>query len=63
MSNAEKATEIVREATKGVRKGSRERMGIVRCTNFRCLGVLGTDGVWRDAHRIPLQVMEVVTKF
>ena len=64
MSSEEKATELVRAAIKGVKEGKPgSRMGIVRCTNFRCLAVMGTDGVWRDAHHQALQVIEVETEF
>jgi hypothetical protein len=46
-----------------MRRGTKGKMGIVRCNNFRCLGVMGEDGIWRDAHHRPLEVVEVVTEF
>ena len=63
MSTEEKSVEMVRDATKGLRERSGKKMGIVRCPTFRCLGILGKDGVWRDSHNRPLDVLEVVTEF
>jgi len=35
-------------------------MGIVRCNNYGCLGLKERDGVWRDLHGNPLDVIDVV---
>jgi hypothetical protein len=59
----DKATEMVRLAVKNIVAGKAQTMGIVRCADFRCLGVVGEDGIWRDAHQRPLEVLEVVTEF
>lgn len=60
----EKTTEeLVKNATRTVRAGSKGKMGIVRCHNYRCLAVQGKDGKWRDALGTELQVVEVVTLF
>jgi hypothetical protein len=37
-------------------------MAIVKCANFQCSAVLESDGVWRDAHHQPLEVVIVVAK-
>ena len=63
MRKDEKANEFVKSATKNVRRDLPGKMGIVRCNSFRCLGMMGEDGVWRDAHHRPLQVVEIVTEF
>jgi len=66
MSTEGKAVEVVKQATvreQAIREHTAKRMGIVRCNNFRCLGVMGSDGIWRDAHQRPLEVVEVVTEF
>lgn len=40
MSTEEKAIEIVKNSTENIRGKTKGRMGIVKCTNFRCLGVM-----------------------
>ncbi len=59
----DQATEMVRLAVKNIVAGRPQTMGIVRCADFRCLGVMGEDGIWRDAHHRPLDMLEVVTEF
>ena len=63
MSNEEKTTQIIKKSTVRIRQDTKGKMGIVRCNNFRCLGVMGEDGIWRDAHHRSLEVIEVVTEF
>ena len=68
MSRDEKAEEMVKEATVQIRKTSANgnitiKMAIVRCNNFRCLGIMGSDGAWKDSGGRPLEVLEVVTEF
>lgn len=50
-------------ATKKTQKATQGKMGIVRCKTFRWLGILGLDGVWRDAQHRALEVVEVVKEF
>jgi len=66
MSTEEKAVEILQQVAvrqEKMRQHSAKNMGIVRCKNFRCLGIKSADGIWRDAHQRPLEVVEVVTEF
>ena len=48
--------------TRMVAKKTAGSMAIVRCKNFRCLATKGPDGVWRDAHKNALVVLEIVAE-
>lgn len=63
MNTQDKAAELVRQSTSTIRTKIEGAMGIVRCRNFRCLGVRGKDGVWRDGHGHPLEVLQVIEEF
>jgi hypothetical protein len=68
MITEQKAEEMVKNATVQIRKqlaGKKNvnKTGIVRCNNFRCLGILGRDGIWKDSGGHPLEVIEVVSEF
>ena len=39
-----------------------EKVAIVRCQDFRCMGYLGHDKKWRNIHGEILNVLEVVTE-
>ena len=61
--NKDEAVEMVRAAAKNIVAGKAKGMGLVRCTNFRCFGIMGDDGVWRDADNRRLDVLEIETEF
>ena len=63
MTQEDKTTELVRNATSNLRQVSGKKMGILRCKGFRCLGVRGADGRWRDSRGKVLEVIEVISEF
>jgi len=63
MSTEDKAAEMVRQSTSTIRTKIEGVMGIVRCRNFRCLGIRGEDGEWRDGHGQILEVRQVIEEF
>jgi len=63
MSDEQEAAKLLKKSAAKPKTGMDEKTAIVRCNNFQCLGIMGSDGVWRDANRRPLEVVEVVTEF
>lgn len=63
MTQENKATELVRNATVHIRQVSGKRMGIIRSKGFSCLGLLHPDGTWRDSRGSVLEVVEVISEF
>jgi len=62
MSNEEKTAERIRGSDEEMRRQATSDTAIVHCANFKCLGMRGEDGVWRDAYGNVLNVVRIVSE-